>query len=345
MFTFDNFIACASELDVQLAWIAIWAIIWFYFLPYLSYDIFAPYVNKQPWGKQWVDIQRRSYKTIVGIEFPTHDTALRTFSMGTCILFQHFVGGIMTLPSVVFGPGGWASSLACIGGLCEAGWELQDAMLRLWWIYNGTNKEENPPVMLALLLCHHMMGMTLVLPMNLYYRDSVYYHEFIFLLQFAACFALGISSYGYSVDVTKPAGLTQMKVISVLTWIAIVYTRILRYGWIAYHFLAQLYADGSNMFYGGIFAGLLMGIINFLFFVDATKRLIKFIPMNHKEDQVEEIAQTTVRAGHPRTSMTRRSFIMVSLKSNPKAHWTKVRAAMALGVLKEVKNTKDKKEE
>ena len=44
-------------------------------------------------------------------------------------------------------------------------------------------KKFNPPPFLVLMVLHHTAAQCMVIPNNLEYRDNVYYHEAIFMLQ------------------------------------------------------------------------------------------------------------------------------------------------------------------
>merc|ERR1719384_2846853 len=131
------------------------------------------------------------------------------------ILMQHGVGGALCIPSLLGMLPGWASSLACHGALGEVGYEVQDTVERLYdRLFGGpAGKARQQTVILILLGVHHAMGMLLVVPMNLYFGDNVYYHELVFLLQFAAFTACALQQFGYTLDVNTTRGLITMKII------------------------------------------------------------------------------------------------------------------------------------
>ena len=83
----------------------------------------------------------------------------------------------------------------------------------------------------------------------------------------------------------------------------------------------------------------LMGLVNVLFLMDAMTKLIKFLPMHHEEEGVEEHAFRTVSAGHRRSSISveTRSFqVRPAVRlSIGKKEWAKVRGAVAMGVMHE----------
>ena len=83
----------------------------------------------------------------------------------------------------------------------------------------------------------------------------------------------------------------------------------------------------------------LMGLINLLFLMDAMQKLMKFLPMHHKQEGIEEHALQAVSAGHPRSSIsaeTRNFQVRPAIRlSVGKKEWAKVRGAVAMGVMHE----------
>lgn len=67
-------------------------------------------------------------------------------------------------------------------------------------------RAKNPAALMTIMCIHHAMGLCMVIPMNMYFNNNSHYHEFVFLLQFAAFFALGLSNYGYTLDITTVSG-------------------------------------------------------------------------------------------------------------------------------------------
>lgn len=64
--------------------------------------------------------------------------------------------------------------------------------------------------------------------MNMAYPSLYWYHEGIFLLQFAACVALMAQNYGYTLDIGTRGGLAQMKATVTLVMLTMGYSRGLR---------------------------------------------------------------------------------------------------------------------
>ena len=57
------------------------------------------------------------------------ESAMKNWAATQPIMFQHFIGGMLCVPSLLgWGDKSWASSLAACGVLCELGYELQDTV-------------------------------------------------------------------------------------------------------------------------------------------------------------------------------------------------------------------------
>eukprot|EP00639_Heterosigma_akashiwo_P002633 CAMPEP_0194581266 /NCGR_PEP_ID=MMETSP0292-20121207/14774_1 /TAXON_ID=39354 /ORGANISM="Heterosigma akashiwo, Strain CCMP2393" /LENGTH=156 /DNA_ID=CAMNT_0039434929 /DNA_START=1 /DNA_END=468 /DNA_ORIENTATION=+ len=102
-----------------------------------------------------------------------------------------------------------AAMLARLGGLTEAGWELQDLSSR-FYAFNFGGKEgrdKNPVAGLIFLGLHHALGLGMVIPMNVLYGDSQAYHEMIFNMQFCSMISNLVQQYGYTLDTETSSGL------------------------------------------------------------------------------------------------------------------------------------------
>ena len=72
----------------------------------------------------------------------------------------------------MLGPGGWRSTLACLGALCEVGYEAQDLFLRVAWATMGTHKYDNPPMLMIITIIHHSMATSLAVPFALHCKKK-----------------------------------------------------------------------------------------------------------------------------------------------------------------------------
>lgn len=177
--------------------------------------------------------------------------------------------------------------------------------------------------LLVILGIHHTMGLGMAIPMNLVFANEPYYHEMVFLLQFAAAIALGLQNYGYILDVKTASGLFRMKMAVTITLCTIIYSRVLRFAYVGYKLLGISYASGGGaMFYGGCAVICLMGLINTLFTLDATGKFSKFIRMKHIEAKIDEALTDVIAAVTP-----------VRIPKNS-ANWAKLRGVKAMGAFK-----------
>mmetsp|Transcript_168183 Transcript_168183/g.535197 ORF Transcript_168183/g.535197 Transcript_168183/m.535197 type:complete len:261 (+) Transcript_168183:334-1116(+) len=233
---------------------------------------------------------------------------------------------------------GWFSpevraAMACHGALSEAGWELQDGLERAYHVLFGTaeKKKKNPTALLVIMSFHHTMGLTMVVPMNLFFPSLYWYHEAIFLLQSAAFFTLLLQQCAFTLDVGTKGGFRKMQLSVVTVFSLMVYSRALRYGFVVYNIVAFLYAEGGTvMFVGSCVATLLMSLLNALFVFDVAGKLVKFLTMSIRKD-----AQPAVlRAASSELLVATTGIHGMRQLTRARHDWAKLRGAFALGVLK-----------
>jgi len=337
----QQLLLAAPELHVLLTLLCTWAVFWFFAMPLFAKHMVMPYVLKQRWKDRWCEIQKKIQKAVLNIEFPNDRAAMDFFVDGIPLLFQHILGALLCVPSLLaIGPTYVTSAMACHGLLSEAGWELMDILKRGYEVVCGgeEGKAKNPTAFLILSLIHHVMGQTMIIPVIIYYHDNLYVHEFCFLLQGGAGAALLLSSYGYTIDITTAAGLRQMKVVSTTTLAMILYTRCFRYVYVAYFLTLQIYGDGHTVLFGfGVVALCLMGLINMLFCTEALSKFLKFFKMQHTDD-AEHVQRTLV---HMSSSFHRQNsaVIMDLFLTDSQKRWSKIRGVVHMGVLHETKKT------
>ena len=289
----DSLLLCAPDIRTQLTLLVLNALAWYVWIELTPKYIFQPYVLAQVWKDHWVERHKQSLKAME-IEF-RNDHDVFVWACGfLAIAFQHFVGGALCLPSVLgLGHISTQCALACHGAMCEVGWEVQDTLRSLTEVLLGgeEGKAKNPAPILVLKAIHHVLGLSMVIPMNLYYSESAEYHEFIFLLQFAAAIAIACTNYGYTLNVKTADGLAKMKVVVTVTWIVMVYSRVTRFAIVGWSLLGLL-RNNHMMYYAGLGALCLMCVFNILITVDATSKLVKFVQMHH-EDEAADLHQTS----------------------------------------------------
>jgi len=330
-----SLLLCEGTLGAQVVCTSIWAVIWFFAIKYSSQNIFAPWVSSQPWKDQWTELSAKCFKAGFFIEFKTTEEVFAFACLFLAILCQHLVGGLFCLPSLLGASGSVVSALACHGGLCEAGWELQDAVTRAHAVLFGDEKAKamNPTPLLIILCLHHAMGLSMVIPMNILYRDNPYYHEFVFLLQAAAFFAMAFQNYGFTLDVKTASGLKQMKVCVTCTVAVMLWSRGFRYAFIGYKLISGFYADGNTkMLCAGGLVLCMMGVLNTLFIADSMGKFVKFMKTTHEDEDVHDNIVRIHSSLHRHTS----TLIM----SNGRKEWAKVRGAVHMGAFKTPKKDK-----
>lgn len=287
MITLTGLVLSEGTLETQLMLVVIWATIWYFVIMYSAKHVVEPYVASKPWKDQWVNLNDKTARASFFIHFKTKAEVFEFACLFLAILSQHAVGGILCVPSLVGVSGSAVAAMACHGGLCEAGWELQDCLVRIYQILFGgeSGKAKNPPALMVIFGLHHAMGLSMVIPMNIVYRDNVYYHELVFLLQGAAFVAMASQNYGYTLDVKTASGLTQMKVCTGVTLATMLWSRALRYAMIGYKLITAMHADGNSkmLCMGAVVLGL-MGLLNILFVLDSIGKFVKFMKMHHENE-------------------------------------------------------------
>jgi len=277
--TASSLLSCSPSPAAQICLLVLHAVLWWSFINWASKTVVAPFVKMKAWKEQWLRLNKAFFKNSLFTVFDTDDDAFDFACLFQAILAQHLVGGILCLPSCLGFTGKAFSAMACHGALCEAGWELQDIISRLHQrSFQGVQgRKMNPLPLLAVVAVHHAMGQAMVVPMNLLYHDSPDYHEFVFLLQAAAFVAMMLQSYGYTLNVQTNEGLLQMRVSITISWMTILYSRVVRFTILGYRLAHRFYSDGNwIMLYVGSSALVLMALFNLMIFADATQKLLKF---------------------------------------------------------------------
>lgn len=320
-----------QTLETQFVLAAIWACLWFGLIKASAKFIFEPLVASMPWCEQWIRLNQKTFKTAYGVEFKTSKEMFEFGCLFLAIICQHAVGGALCIPSVLGWKGQVVNAMACHGALCEAGWELQDMIERIYQLIFGgaAGRAKNPTPLLVLLSVHHAMGLSMVIPMNIFYGSNPYYHEFVFLLQGAAFVALASQNYGFTLDVKTASGLKQMKMCVTITLLVTLWSRLLRYSFVGYTLICTYRADGNSvMLYMGSSVLALMGTLNALMVMDAIGKFSKFIKMKHTDD-TEELEEALVHSSSSWDRHSTRVFL-----TDAERNWAKLRGAVRVGGLR-----------
>jgi len=127
------------------------------------------------------------------------------------------------------------------------------------------------------------MGLSLVIPMNVYYPNNYYYIYLVFLLQFCASISLFFQHYGYLLDISSKRGLLKMKLSVGVVWVFMLYGRLVGYVYTIYKLLVTFWSTSLLFFSLGLVAAMAMSLLNVLFVLDATGKFSKFMRMKIEE--------------------------------------------------------------
>jgi len=138
---------------------------------------------------------------------------MRGWSFTQVVMFQHVVGSLLCVPSLMgVGDTSWASSLAALGLMSEMGYEVGDLLFNMiiYRIFFEDERKRAPPIFLIFGLIHHSLATCLGLPMVLSYRQLKPLHWITFDLQMAGATA-PLTEFTKTRDLSKPNELLQFK--------------------------------------------------------------------------------------------------------------------------------------
>ena len=249
--TVQDLIHCSPTIEVQLSCLFFWTILWTIALPIFVFGI-KKFIDSKPWKEKWLEHNLNAQKKTYKLTFDTRQEGYNFSVLFSAVLFQHITGGLLTIPALFpkiasllnISPS-MATSLCLHGALCEAGWEVSDTFTRLYQIFlTKDGYKKNPATLVFLSFLHHMMGLTITIPMNLSFFDLHWYHEAIFTLQWAAAIALFLQYYGYTLNLELSGDLIRMKISIFISFITIFWTRIFRYIYVAYFIISHISLHG-----------------------------------------------------------------------------------------------------
>lgn len=291
--------SCDTTFLGQLWAVAGLAFLMHFYLLFLMRKGVQPYLDAHPLKQQFININKKVLKENYFIDVSSK-TAENIGVWLSAVLTQHCMGALLCIPAVFGFPGisaTVAARMARYGGLLECGWEVQDSLQRAFQLlFCGKEvNERNAPVILILCTLHHLLGLLMVIPMNVYFGDSSEYHELVFLLQGAAFVAQYAQMWGYLLDVTKSRKeLLKLKISIIFAWVMIVYSRLYRFipvGWSLYHMLKRGSSPSFARLGGLSLVGML--VINTLMFLDVTKKLLKWVPRTFQREKKQQWAEDT----------------------------------------------------
>eukprot|EP00808_Paulinella_micropora_P007077 g65713.t1 len=342
------------NLPTQLVLLVIQAVFWHCFLCWFA-DRLKPWTDKQPWRQRWLDLNDNGLRA-VGIELD--DPALsELFALRMIpIMIQHCIGGIVCLPSVLgWGDAAITAALARHGALSEGGFELSDLSNGICKVlFRGEEGRKMYPFSLRIvMLLHHTMGLSMIIPMNLICPDNRDYHHLVSLLQFAAFLAMVCQQYGYTLDVSKPSDLFKMQVMCALVFLNLVYSRALAFGYTIYRLLMHFWSHGlMRLLVGGCIATTMMSVFNVVLLLDAHKRLLKFMKLAR---EFKTAPPKETKEKNERIKLMRQASADLLQISSPidgsinfwvlpdsQRYWSRVRGAVHMGVFSEREGKKKK---
>lgn len=324
----SGLVLAAPDVATQLWLAAMWALTWYVCIELSSVHIFKPSLRRQSWKERWVGHFRRYMLSNFSVAFNSDEQFLDFGSAFLAVILQHGLGGAMCLPSVLGCRGSIAGALARHGALCEAGWELQDLAQRFWQVSVGgeEGRARNPPMLLLFTCIHHVLGLSMVIPMNLAYGSHRLYHEMVFQLQGAAFIALASQSYGWTLDTDTASGLRRLRRSSGLVLVVYLWSRLLRYWPLALSCLHELYVDGNfKMVSCAAPALCLMGFLNLVLVRDAAKKFIKFVTMPLPKERWQRTKLNVIMLGQEQLRPS-----TIHLECGNKSRWLPVQSLRPL---------------
>ncbi|GAB5356313.1 hypothetical protein AAMO2058_000280100 [Amorphochlora amoebiformis] len=280
---FFDVVSIAPKLYVQIIVAIITAGIWKIVLTYLEQK-FLSYICEKPWFKATIKRDMKRVKEAIGVHVD-FDSQKYNFANFTMVAVQHSIGGLICIPAVMGITGnGLGSCLVRLSALSEVGWEVADTITRVYVrVTHPKGRMLQPDGVLLFFGFHHVMGMSMVIPMNLYYSHNFSYWMLVFVMQGVSGIALMMAQYTQTLDVSKPDELLQMQVLSIVMGIFISYCRVYLFLTYCWKLLVSFYMDSTVTFIiGGIFSSVLMSVVNLIFVVDAYRRIMKFITFSLK---------------------------------------------------------------
>lgn len=291
---------CAPTLQVQLVLGALYAVFWYVAIPFIARRVTKPFLDAHPMREQFAKINHKNW-TNFGIDVTAEEAYEMSIEpMGP--LVQHVFGGLLCVPAVMALPGfsaNLASALARHGALHEAGWELMDSLCRIWSMLFGDEKsrKSNPMALCIIMAVHHVMGLSMIIPMNLFYPELPLYHEIVMLLQLVAGAAMMCQNYGYITDASTRGGRWRMFANSTFVFIAMLWSRAFRFGVLAWRLLVIFNHESFDLFVVGSIAVGLMSLLNLLMVYDSTQKWIKFTSMLVRGEAREKICRASQHLG------------------------------------------------
>lgn len=290
---FNEDVTFVELLHIALAFAVFW---------YFVFEIFKIVLGKWSHGKPWLkagcerDFDRNEKQVRMGYSKDKSrddivDDMMKNWPVGPSVAVQHLVGTSLCIPSLIgYGDPAWASSLACLGILCEMGFEIVDYVLLLYrrWRY-GKEKVTNAALIFGAV--HHSLA-TLVGPYAiLSYRDLRTVYWICFDMQFAGSLLL-LMEYAKLLDITKQPDLMQFKVVNFIMFVFMVWTRVFHWFYLVFEMYVTWWNDEkwTAMVVGGVVIFVFSMMNVFIIAIPFGKRFFKFL---YKSAEYETLPKET----------------------------------------------------
>jgi len=331
--TLHELLFASPRLDVQLALWRVHTVIWFVITNKIAYPIILKVVQNMEAKARLIKFTR-SQQEKMGIDIEDDNIILSITAGGMSILVQHAIGGLLCLPSAIGIQTNFAFAMARHGMLCELGWETQDTLVRIFcYTFGGKSGKERYPLATTIFACviHHVVSFSLVIPMNIYYPDWSLVHEMACLLELAAAVAGFTQYYGYTKDVKTHSGLRNMKISIIVTFAIMIWSRMIRYFWLAWIIGRRTWKDGNILVFTLMCVSLFFfTLFNILIMIDAIQKLLKFLPMRIEHHDKEEISKSIADVVYAPV-LTRRSISVDTTLVRSLSHMSSFRNSFIAG--------------
>lgn len=275
-------VRCAPTLEVQLSLLMGISLFWMLALRFLGRSVLEPWIESRRWGAHFLSNWRYANKRF-GIDYGGED--LRASAAFMTVVPQHIVGGLLALPAALPSAALLAglssetsTALLRMAGLSEAGWELQDLLIRAYeLLFLAHGRKLNPPLPLAVALTHHILGLSMVIPMNVFFAHRPDYAELVLVLQLVSAVGVSIQLYVLTLDTTKRFELRQLQFLATLAMVLFIYARGFRFTVLGNGLLAGLAPEHPRMYRVGRIAFVAMFFTNVVIILDAVERCAKHV--------------------------------------------------------------------
>ena len=121
------------------------------------------------------------------------------------------------------------------------------------------------------------------------------------MLQFGAFVSLLMQQCGYRLNVKTQEGLTRLKLLISISFIVIVWTRVIRYAWLIQIVLARIWEDQNWIVIKCAYATcILLSLVNAVLVLQKCTKFLKFVPKNIKKypmENAKNLAKVSDSAG------------------------------------------------